>query len=170
MITDGTQTFVMYTYQCGLMEWSGEAGATVNGSRTTIGYNLGGEFHNHPLTRTAQPHIMGCISQKSDDTIGRRQASKWHNHIYQLPTTVEPMQQLRSECMRMRIRDIQSVGDIQPLSRSLGACPSTLTQMLQNPYFVHHTQLSTVTSRCYVHLFSAGDADISSLICCYSEQ
>lgn len=160
----------MYTYQCSLMKWSGEKGAKVNGSRTTIGYNLGGEYHNHPLTRTETPHIIGCISQNSDAATRRRQASKWHNHLYQLPTTVEPVQQFRSECRRMWILDIQSVGDIQSLSHSLGACPNSLAQALQNPYFVYHSQLSTVASRCYVHVFSAGDADISSLICCYSEQ
>ena len=160
----------MYTYQCDLMEWSGEKDAIINGTRTTIGYNLGGEFHNHPLTRTTQPHLIGCLSLSSDDTSSHRQASKWYNHLHQLPTTVEPLQQLRSECMRMQIIDIQAVGDIQALSRSLGACPNSNTQMQCNPYFVYHSQLSTATSQCYVHVFSAGDADISSLICCYSKQ
>ena len=160
------QTVMVYTYQCDLMGWPREKGPTV---MTTIGYNMGGEFENHPLTGTMQSQMIGCLSQRSDDSIGRL-ASKWHNQLYQLPTAVGPVQQRRSECLTMKILDIQSVGDIRSLSSSLGTCPNSLSQASLDYRFTLHNQLSTPTSQCYVHIFLAGDANISSLICCYSIQ
>ena len=156
----------MYTYQCDLMGWSGEG----DGMYATIGYNLNGEFHNHPLSGTSQAQTIGCLSQSSDDSISRCQASKWHNELYQLPTAVDPIQQLRSECLTLQILDIQSVGDIRALSSSLGACPNSVNQAILDFRFTYHNQVSTPTSRCYVHVFPAGDNGLSSLICCYSVQ
>ena len=164
MITDGTQNFIMYTYQCDLMEWSGEG----DGVYATIGYNLNGVFENHPLSGYPEAHTIGCVSQNSGDNIGRRQALMFYNQIYQLPSAIDPIQQLRSECLTMQILDIQAVGDIQSLSSSLGACPNSVTQAFLDFQFTYHSQSSN--SQCYIHVFSAGNADISSLICCYSIQ
>lgn len=164
VITDGTQNFLMYTYQCDLMNWSGVG----EGSYATIGYNLNGVFENHPLSGYPEVHTIGCSSQSPDDVIGRRQALMFSNQLYQLPSAVDPIQQLRSDCLTMEILDIQSVGDVLSLSSSLGACPNSVTQALLDFRFIFYSQSST--SQCYIHIFSAGNADISSLICCYSVQ
>ena len=99
----------MYIYQCDLMEWSGQG----DGFYATIGYNLNGQFVNHPLTATAQASDIACLSQ--DVEVSRRQASRWHNQIYQLPIDEDPLQQLRSQCFGQRLQDIQTLGDIMPL-------------------------------------------------------
>ena len=155
----------MYTYQCDLMEWPGEG----IGYYATIGYNLNGAYLNHPLSGTEVVHNIACQSNVTVEGISRREVSAmWYNQLYQLPSAVDPIQQERSECLTMRILDIQTVGDIQPLSSSLGACPNSVAQAILDFRFAYHSQSSTLTSRCYVHVFPAGANDISSLICCYS--
>ena len=163
MITDGTQNFAIYTYQCDLMGWSGEG----DGMYATIGYNLNGEFDIHPLSGASQARTIGCLSQSSDDS--QRRASKWHNELYQLPTEVDPIQQLRSECLAMQILDIQSVGDIRALSSSLGACPNSINQAYADFRFIDLYTL-IYNSVCFVHVFPSGNTDLSSLICCYNNE
>lgn len=146
----------MYTYQCDLMEWSGEG----SGFYATIGYNLNGAYQNHPLSGTHVVHTIACQSVEV--------SSMWYNQLYQLPSAVDPIQQQRSECLTMRVLDIQNIADIQTLSRSLGACPNSVAQAIRDFRFTYHSQSSTLTSRCYVHVFPAGASGISSLICCYA--
>lgn len=166
VITDGTQSFAMFTYQCDLMGWSGED----DGSYATVGYNLNGAFENHPLSGSPEVGGIGCLSSGSNSNIARRQSSKWHNQLYTLPTVVDPIQQLRAECLTIQNTDIETVGDIQSLSRSLGACPPSASQAFLDFRFMYHSDSSTFTSRCYVYVFSAGVESLSSLICCYAVQ
>ena len=166
VITDGTQSFVMFTYQCDLMGWSG----VDVGSYAIVGFNLNGVYENHPLSGTSEIKDIGCLSTGSISNITRRQSSNWHNQLYQLPTVVDLIQQLRSECLAMQILDIQTVGDIQSLSSSLGACPPSASQAFLDFRFLFHSESSTFTSRCYTYVFSAGAGGLSSLICCYALQ
>ena len=157
----------VYTYQCGLMGWSGVS----DGHYATIGYNLNEVFLNHPLSGTSEAHTIACLSHQAEgDGVSRRQASKWYNQLYQLPTAVDPVQQARSECLTMQILDIQSLGDIQPLSSSLGTCPPSAAQAFLDFRFIFHGPSSTINSRCYIYVFSAGSTGLSSLICCYAVQ
>lgn len=166
VITDGMQNFVMYTYQCDLMDWSGEG----NGFYATIGYNLNGVYQNHPLSGTPVVRTIACQpSNVTVEGISRRQVSSmWYNQLYQLPSAVDTIQQQRSECLTKRVLDIENNGNIQTLSSSLGACPNSVAQAIRDFRFTYHRQSSTPTSRCYVHVFPAGTNGISSLICCYA--
>ena len=156
------QNFAIYTYQCDLMEWSGEG----EGLYATIGYNLNGVYENHPLSGT-----MGVrdIAQCPNDAPARRQAtSSWTNLIYQLPSAVNLLQELRAQCLTSEILDIQSNGAIQPLSTSLGACPPSVAQAFLDFRFIFSDDISTTSSRCYIHVFATGNTDLASLICCYA--
>ena len=156
----------MYTYQCDLMEWSGAG----DGLYATIGYNLNGAFLNHPLTGMSQVNTVACLSQSDAGGISRRQVSRWHNELYQLPAAVDLAQQLRSECLLKKNLDIQAVGDVSVISSSLQACPNTRLQAQLDFRFVFHSASSTLTSQCYINAFPTGSTGISSLICCYSRQ
>lgn len=53
VITDGTKSYVVYTYKCGLMEWSGAA---------VIGYNaVGTYFENHNISGS-RTHDVACLA------------------------------------------------------------------------------------------------------------
>ena len=65
-ITDGSQSYAVYTYRCGDLQWPGGA---------TIGYNggpVGGFYENHPLSGAAANSIA-CINTG---------VTEWSNVIY----------------------------------------------------------------------------------------
>lgn len=65
LITDGTYSYTIFTYQCGLMEWD-------NGA--TIGFNAAGEiFANHDPSTAA----VACLNSPH---------SLWSNVIFGLST------------------------------------------------------------------------------------
>ena len=83
-ITDGSQSYAVYTYRCGGLEWSGGA---------TIGYNGGsvGDFYaNHPLSGGSASSVA-CLNSG---------VTEWSNVVYNIscdvciptesPPTVEP--------------------------------------------------------------------------------
>ena len=160
------QNFVMYTYQCDLMGWSGEG----QGQYATIGYNLDGVYFNHPFSGTEDANAIACLLNDNGGSVARRQAPSlsWFNQIYRLPSAVDPIQQQRAECLTLEILDIQINGDILPLAVSLGVCPPSLAQVLLDFRFVFNNIVISTESLCYINIFASGVSEISSLICCYS--
>ena len=145
------------------MQWSGQ------GMYATIGYNLNGDYVNHPLSGTSSASAIACLSSGgTEEPVRRRQtSSNWYNQLYQLPSAVDPIQQLRAECIALELLDIQTIGDIGPLATSLGACPPTFNQALLDFRFVFKSDLST-SSLCFSYIFNAGSSGTSSLVCCYT--
>lgn len=67
VITNGTESFAVFTYQCGAMAWHGSA---------TIGFNSGGAFfENHPLSGTRNANSIACENSK---------LAVWTNVVYKL--------------------------------------------------------------------------------------
>lgn len=81
LITNGTTSYAVFTYQCGSLSWS---------RNTIIGYNAAGRiFENHPLSGRNARNIA-CTNAP---------VSNWTNVLYNLtgfnvtltePATVEP--------------------------------------------------------------------------------
>jgi len=66
-VTDGDQSYVVFTYQCGAVTWPGNA---------TIGFNAGGTlFQNHPLSGTTAASDIACLNYST---------TVWTNLIYRL--------------------------------------------------------------------------------------
>ncbi len=74
VVTDGSKTYSIFTYQCDLLDWSNEA---------TIGYNAASDyFENHPLSGTVQADSLDCVNVPVDGSV-------WNNVVYDLvPGTV----------------------------------------------------------------------------------
>ena len=54
VITDGTESFALFIYQCGAVSWYGNA---------TVGFNAGGTwFENHPLSGTSSVSSVACLN------------------------------------------------------------------------------------------------------------
>lgn len=67
LITDGSKSFAIFTYQCGAMTWHGNA---------TIGFNAGGTFfENHYLSGTTNAHLISCSNFSH---------TVWANLVYRL--------------------------------------------------------------------------------------
>lgn len=77
VITDGTDSFAVFTYQCGAMTWSGNA---------TIGYNAGGsQFENHPLSGSSNTESIGCMNYNN---------TVWTNIVFKLTPNSKTTYQL----------------------------------------------------------------------------
>ena len=83
LITDGESSYTIFTYQCGLMDWS---------RFPTIGFNAAGvNFENHPNTGSIFARGIACLNQP---------ISIWYNVMYRVtnssnttrppPPTIEP--------------------------------------------------------------------------------
>ncbi len=68
LITNGTKSYAVYTYQCGELQWSNEA---------TIGFNAGGDiYENHPLSGQTHANSIACVHTNHN--------TPWNNVIYDL--------------------------------------------------------------------------------------
>ena len=66
LITDGIQSYAVFTFKCGSLGWAGEA---------TIGFNAGGDyFENHPLSGLSLSNVVACVHNDSE----------WNNVVYNL--------------------------------------------------------------------------------------
>ena len=67
LVTDGTTSYAVFIYQCGLMGWSGYA---------SIGYYAVGNFsQDHPLANSVSANTIACVNLPT---------SVWSNVVYQL--------------------------------------------------------------------------------------
>ena len=65
MITDGIDSYAVFTYRCGDMNWA---------YRPTIGFNAaGGYFVNHPNTGSTSGEEIACLNSP---------ISQWYNLVY----------------------------------------------------------------------------------------
>jgi hypothetical protein len=147
LITNGTTTHTIYTYSCGLMEWSGY------NSYATIGYNLNGDYENHFLSGLPAAYSIACSS-----------SSKWNNLVYTVDMTgVNDDQTRRSTCLLMAYDDMDIFGSLDDVFYNLESCPCSLSQAEADPRF----ELSSSTNEydCYVQLIPY---ETSVQGCCYS--
>ena len=67
MITDGTNSYAVFTYRCGDMNWA---------YSPTIGFNAAGSsFANHPNTGSSSAEEIACLNSPD---------SQWYNVVYQI--------------------------------------------------------------------------------------
>ena len=59
LITDCFETYVIYTYKCDLLQWTGP-----NGHHAVVGYNIQGlPVRNEPLSGTEAINTIDCDNQ-----------------------------------------------------------------------------------------------------------
>ena len=65
IITDVFTTYVIYTYKCGELEWTGP-----DFRHAVVGYNIpGAGFRNEPLSATSGIHSIACRNQPFSDIV-----------------------------------------------------------------------------------------------------
>ena len=73
VITSGVESYAVFTYQCGTMEWSGGA---------TIGFNANNTyFANHRLSGSFRANEVACLNSPITD---------WSNLVYQISLGIIP--------------------------------------------------------------------------------
>ena len=67
--TNGVQSYTVFTYQCGKLNW-------VQGSTASIGFSASSMlFANHPLSRQPNVNDIACLDQR---------CPPWTNVVYQI--------------------------------------------------------------------------------------
>ena len=74
VVTDGVQSYAVFTYQCGQLNW-------VVGNSTSIGFSASSTmFANHPLSRQSNVNDIACLNQ---------QYSPWSNVVYKIRGSIQ---------------------------------------------------------------------------------
>ena len=73
--TNGVQSYVVFTYRCGELNWIGGSHAA------SIGFSSSStSFANHPLSRQTSVNNISCLNQ---------QCPPWSNVVYQINKEIE---------------------------------------------------------------------------------
>ena len=152
MITDGKDSYTVFTYMCDLMQWSGLW------RYPTIGYNAGGAlFANHPLTAREEADQIDCINN----------SSQYINVVYKISTDPDIIRQLQAQCQSWYFSDIELHGsseNISAFSESQVACPCTSLQAWWDRRFRYFTRKDD--SFCFIERFANTLGGAQE--CCYS--
>ena len=153
MITDGKESYAIFTYMCDLIQWSGLW------RYPTIGYNEGVLFANHPLTAREEANQIDCTNINS----------QYVNIVYKIspdPDTIKQFQ-ARAQCLSWYYSDIRSYessASISSFSDNQIACPCTSCQAWRDRRFWYFT--SKNDSFCFIERFP--NALGGAQECCYS--
>ena len=152
VITDGSESYTIFTYKCDLTQWSGLW------NYPTIGYNAAGTlFENHPLAGREEANQIDCDSN----------GSQYSNVVYKISADPDIIQQLQALCLSWYYSDIESYGsseDISDFSKSQIACPCTSFQAWWDRRFWYFTRKDD--SFCFIERFP--NVRDGAQECCYS--
>ena len=160
MVTDGLQTFVVFTYNSNMLEWSGPS----SGPHAVIGVNVGvgvprnfPPFQNHPLSgRPAVPRVADLNLNSS--------GIEWTDIIYKIGDVSQSVLNVnRATCMAMYNQDIEEFG--REVLQAQQPCPCTVSQARLDSRFIISPNQSRPLSMCYIERF--GEFMIQE--CCYSQ-
>ena len=152
VITDGSESYTIFTYFCDLMQWSGLW------NYPTIGYNAAGVFfENHPLTGREEANQIDCFYNNR---------SRYTNVVYKISADPDMIQQLQTQCLSWFYSNIESnESNVYISDFSQTACPCTSFQAWWDRRFRYFTRKDD--SFCFIEIFPnvLGGAQE----CCYSE-
>ena len=152
MITDGKDSYTIFTYMCDLIQWSGLW------RYPTIGFNAGGIlFANHPLTSHEEADQIDCPNN----------TTQFVNIVYKISADPDIIKELQSQCQSWYYSDIESYGsseDILTFSKSQIACPCTSLQAWWDRRFWFFTVKDDTF--CFIEIFNNTLGGAQE--CCYS--
>ena len=165
VISDGIETYAVFTYSCDKLQWAG-----LPGSYAVTGYNVRNDdtfravsssfnlqpSQNFPLSGTNNIRNVACLNT--------RENINWSNLVYKIGATVDSDVQARVECRRLATTD-----GLSPYIAANISCPCSLFQarLDRNFNFFDIVSDSVDTALCYLPRFPATNTDASQK-CCYS--
>lgn len=152
VITDGTQSYALYTYNCRMMQWSGVF------THAVVGYNaFGRDFANHPLSGSADITDIACENEERN--------TDWSNQLFRIGDSRDLIQQQRAECTRRISEDVAMFGNI-PSAVALNAepCPCSLFQAVFDRRFTFNFEIGL----CLIQRFPSIRSGVAATqLCCY---
>ena len=160
VVTDGQQTFVVFTYNSNMLEWSGPFNHAVIG--VNVGTGIQGNFppfQNHPLSGFPDVPMIASLN------LGR--GIEWTDIIYKIGDVSQNELDInRAACLAMYNQDIAQFG--REVFPAFQPCPCSYSQVIFDRRFsVNQNRLSfAVPTMCYSELFGSGSFSVQE--CCYS--
>ena len=156
MVTDGQQTFVVFTYNSNMLEWSGTLNHAVIG--VNVGSGIQGNFpafQNHPLSGLSDVPMIANLS------LGR--GIEWTDIIYKIGDVSQiELDRNRSACLAMYNEDISQFGRV--VSPAFPPCPCSIFQAFFDRRFSFNRFSFEVPTICFFERF--GRFRVQE--CCYS--
>ena len=152
MITDGTQSYAVYTYNCQMMEWSGLF------THAVVGYNaFGQDFENHPLSGSADITDIACENQERN--------TDWSNQLFRIGDSRDLIQQRRAECTRRISEDVTTFDNIPSEVAQIAApCPCSFFQAVFDRRFFFQLGIGLCVAQRFPNIRSGVAA---TQLCCY---
>ena len=156
MVTDGEQSFAVFTYNCNMLQWSGLPEHAVIGTNTGSGVEGNfPAFQNHPLSSLPEATMVACTNLN--------RGIQWSDVIYKIgDVSADVLQRNRAECVAMYLQDIERFKEKFPIGLP---CPCSSRQAFFDRRFRFlYIDLSSI---CYVQRFP-NFMDTAAQKCCYS--
>ena len=152
LITDLYESYAIFTYECGELQWSG-----LN-AFPTIGFNSpsDGTFANHPLT-----------AQEGATEIACRPSSSTNNVIYQISKDQSAVEEQKRMCLAWYLSDFDKYDApmINSYDQFTLPCPCTFFQAFFDRRF-RFVSNPNKTSSCFTTRFLTSEVALRE--CCYS--
>ena len=160
IITDSTETYTIFSYNCDWLQWTGywrhaAVGYSVQTADTSTDFD---QFVNHPLSLRTSIRDVAC--QNMADNI------PWSNIVYKIGESKTTIQQLRAQCRKMYQKDIQAFPYLPRVQENLLPCPCPVRQMWWDRRYWWFTHFYGENRGCFVQRFSSVHG--ASQLCCYS--
>ena len=149
IITDGMLSYAVFVYQCDLLQWSG-----LNSRHAVIGYNMNGQFMNHPLSGIPQVSDVDCMNSPS---------TSWSTLVYQIGDLEGELQRSRAECVRRFDEDSAIPSNPFLIDIFVPRCPCFGLQAFINPLWRFFSQ-TNFQGTCFIRRFRG----LPNRICCYT--
>ena len=163
IISDREQTFAIFTYQCGMLEWTGLF------EHAVIGYNVGEgvdddfpQFDNYGLSGQPNINILACLNEE--------RGVEWSNLVYKIgDISGDNLQQNRAKCFATYQKDVDRFG-MSPFSLASAVlpCPCSIFQAIRDRRFIFNfiNQPLSSTAICFFQRFPTLSGSVQE--CCYS--
>ena len=157
VVTDGQQTFVVFTFNLNMLGWSGRPGA-----HAVIGVNVGvgvpsnfPPFQNHPLS--GRPEVPMVANFNLDRGI------EWTDIIYKIgDISQNVLDGNRAACVELYNQDIEQFG--REVLQAQQPCPCSAFQASLDRRFIISPNQFRPLSVCFVERFRTFEVQE----CCYS--
>ena len=165
IISDGERTFAVFTYNCDMLEWTGQY------EHAVVGYSVGEgvddnfpRFDNYGLSGQSNVNLVAC----SNEHVG----VQWSNLVYKIgDISGDVAQENRAKCLAKYQDDVENFGE-QPISLAsfVLPCPCSIFQAIRDRRFVYNfiAQPPSSNSYCFFQRFSSLGGAVQE--CCYSVQ
>ena len=148
-MTSGADTYVVYTYNCELLNNPGQYRGPV------IGYNLGGfEFENHRYSESLGATRIACGNWPSSD---------WYNLIYKISTGEDEKLRAIDTCFELIEEDKKILTDVEMYVSQLSPCPCTIQQAWRDRNY----RFDFENYYCYYQPFANSVTGDFDQYCCY---